>query len=75
MLLIPGFFNSKEKHKHALFRYIVVNGMGFVMNSVGMYVAVHILGLWYLLSQAIVFIAVALNNYVLNRLWTFKKRY
>lgn len=64
-------FRSATKHKSALIKYAVVTGLGFLINVTGMYLAVHIMDMWYLSSQVILFIIVAMNNYLLNRYWTF----
>jgi putative flippase GtrA len=66
-------FDSEAAHRLAFFRYLFVTGFGFLINTVGMFFAVNVLELWYLSSQIFLFVFVAINNYLLNRYWTFGK--
>lgn len=65
-------FRSNKPHQYAFIRYIIVIGIGFVINTVGMYLSVHVFEFWYLTSQIILFSIVAVNNYSFNKLWAFK---
>jgi len=71
-VLSKWVFISVTNHKVAFIKYASVIAFGFTINTLGMYVFVHILEFWYLLSQVILFVVVAVNNYSLNKLWTFK---
>tara|TARA_B100000787_G_scaffold143931_1_gene113635 strand:+ start:8609 stop:8980 length:372 start_codon:yes stop_codon:yes gene_type:complete len=71
-VLSKWVFISVTNHKVAFIKYASVIALGFTINTLGMYLFVHILEFWYLLSQVILFVVVAVNNYSLNKLWTFK---
>ncbi len=64
-------FRSKNDHRTACLRYMVVTGIGLFLNLSIMYVTTHILGWWYMYGQIAMFIIVASNNYLLNNYWTF----
>ena len=59
-------FSSDRDHKTAFKRYLVVTGIGFMLNTLIMYTTIHWLDWWYIHSQGIVFIVVAANNFLLN---------
>ena len=65
-------FVSKRGHRSTFIRYVIVIGLGFIINTTGMYLCVHVFNFWYLASQIVLFSIVAINNYSLNKLWTFK---
>ena len=67
-------FNSREKHLNAFVRYIVVVGLGFIINTMGMYLSIHVFDFWYLASQGVLLCMVAINNYLMNKLWAFKDK-
>ncbi len=64
-------FRSKRDHRTASIRYLVVTGIGFLLNISIMYVTTHLLDWWYMYSQIVIFVSVAANNYLLNNYWTF----
>jgi putative flippase GtrA len=66
-------FNSKRKHQSSLVRYLSVIGVGFLINTIGIYLSVHVFEFWYLAAQIVIFIIVAANNYLLNKFWSFKE--
>lgn len=53
-------------------RFAVVTAIGFGLNATIMWVGPDVLGLPYLLPQAVAFVAVPISNYTLNSLWTFR---
>ena len=65
-------FVSDRGHRFTFIRYVIVIGLGFIINTTGMYLFVHVFNFWYLASQIVLFSIVAINNYLLNKLWTFK---
>ena len=65
-------FASPARHRTAFARYTAVSVLGLGLNSLIMYLAVHVFGLWYILAQALVVMVVPAVNYLLNRSWTFK---
>ena len=79
--LIIGFllaqhwvFRSKTKYVQTAYRYMVVNGVGYMWNLAAIFVLAEVWSLNYILSQFLAFVIVATNNYTLNRLWTFSNK-
>lgn len=66
-------FRSRRNHRSAFVRYVIVTGIGLLLNITIMYVTIHLMDWWYMYSQVLVFTAVALNNYLLNHYWTFSR--
>ncbi len=66
-------FKSERNHSSSFIRYIAVSGIGFLINTVGMYLVVHVFAWMYLVGQCSIFVSIAINNYMLNRLWTFNQ--
>jgi putative flippase GtrA len=57
-----------------LVRFGFVGGIGFVVNLAVFAVLEHSLGVHYLISAVIAWMVAVLNNFVLNRHWTFDAR-
>jgi len=57
-----------------LVRFGAVGGVGFVVNLVVYTLCVHTIGLDYHVAAVIAWIVAVLNNFVLNRHWTFDAR-
>jgi putative flippase GtrA len=57
-----------------LVRFGLVGGMGFVINLAVYALCVHALGLDYHLAAVAAWLVAVINNFVLNRLWTFDAR-
>jgi putative flippase GtrA len=55
-------------------RYVISGGTGAVVNIGTLFVLTHFLGVWYLLSSAIAFLAAFLVSFTLQRTWTFEHR-
>ena len=54
-----------------LIRFAIVGGTGFVLN-LGIYaLCVHVLGIPYQIAAVLAWLIAVLNNFVLNRHWTF----
>ena len=66
-------FCSDRDHRTTFKRYLVVTGIGFMLNTLIMYTTIHWLDWWYIYSQGVVFVTVATNNYLLNYYWTFTR--
>jgi putative flippase GtrA len=54
-----------------LVRFGVVGGSGFVVNIAVYALCVHVLGVDYQVSSVLAWLVAVLNNFVLNRHWTF----
>jgi putative flippase GtrA len=57
-----------------LVRFSIVGASGYVVNLLIYALCVKVLGIQYLLAEAIAWILAAGNNFVWNRHWTFKAR-
>ena len=56
-----------------LAQFLVVGGIGYLVN-LGVYTAlVHGAGMHYIGAAALSFVVAVTNNYLLNRLWTFRR--
>ncbi len=54
-----------------LIRFAMVGGVGFVLNLAIFAVCVHALGIDYRVAYAVAWLIAVINNFVLNRHWTF----
>jgi len=65
-------FESKSKDKRkSSFKFIVLNFIGLLINSILMYVSVDIFKFEKMIGLIITTIIVMIMNYVVNKLWTF----
>ncbi len=64
-------FQYKEKLRKTFVKYTAVSLFGLMLNLVLMHLTVNVLGWPYLYGLLIVIILVSINNYFLNKLWTF----
>jgi len=55
-------------------KYGLVGSVGFVIHLLVLWLLTDYGHLWYMLSATIAIIVAALNNYILNYLWTFKDK-
>lgn len=55
-------------------KYCLVGAVGFVVHLAVLWALTDLVHFWYMWSAVIAIIIAALNNYVLNYLWTFKDR-
>lgn len=65
-------FQSDVEHRRAIIRFFVVAGVGLVLNSITMQIAIEYIHVHYLLAQVLATGLVLLWNFTGNRLWTFK---
>jgi putative flippase GtrA len=57
-----------------LVRFGLVGGIGFVVNVAVYTLLVHEAGFYYLVASVVAWLVAVLNNFVLNRHWTFDAR-
>ncbi len=57
-----------------LVRFGIVGGIGFVVNLAVYALCVHVLGIDYHLAAVLAWFVAVVNNFVLNRHWTFDAR-
>jgi len=56
-----------------LLKFCIVGASGYVVNLIVYYALIHGLGAQYLVASVVAFLVAWLNNFVLNRQWTFPK--
>lgn len=64
-------FRSQRKHSETLSKFVVIGGLGLMLNAVIMYALVTIAGMHYFLAQIIATGIVLFWNFLGNRFWTF----
>ena len=65
-------FAAPVPHGRAVFRYIVMISLGFLINGGVMQFGVLMLGFNYLLVQLVAFVAVITWNFLVSSLWVFR---
>ena len=58
-----------------LIRFGMVGGVGFVVNLIVYTLAVHTIGVDYRVASVVAWLVAVVNNFVLNRHWTFDARH
>jgi len=66
-------FGEPAPHGRTLRRYLVMISCGFLINAACMYLSEQVLGVHYLLAQALAMVAVVLWNFVLSNTWVFRR--
>ncbi len=64
----------KKKSFQEVIKYMVVGGIGTLIDFGLLYVLVEFAGVWYLLAAILSFVAAVINNYILNKVWTFQDK-
>jgi putative flippase GtrA len=67
-------FSSSVPHSLAMSRFLLVSGVGLLINSLAMYLLAHSLQFNYVASQVAATIIVLMWNFTLSKLWTFSVR-
>jgi putative flippase GtrA len=67
-------FRSGARHLRTAPRFLLVAGIGFLLNALIMYILVKRWGAHYLIGQVIATGVVLIANYLANSLWTFRER-
>ncbi|MFJ5445186.1 GtrA family protein [Methylobacillus methanolivorans] len=68
-----SFAGSRQLHRHALPRFLLVACTGFIGNQVLLLSLLQFTRLPFWLALAIVMIIVAVSTYLLSRFWAFKQ--
>ncbi len=66
------FNKSGQSMLGQAFRFIIISGIAILLNIALLYVAVDMLGLWYMLAKVIVTGIVLIWNFLGNKYYTFK---
>jgi len=64
--------NRKRTAKEAV-KYTLISFIGGALNLAILYSLTEFLGIYYVISAVIGFIAAGINNFTLNKVWTFKE--
>lgn len=56
-------------------KFAIVGAIGTVVNLSILYLLTDIFKIYYLISEIIAFFISVLNNYVINKIWTFKEEF
>jgi len=67
-------FSCKKSHHETLFRFLLVAVIGALINSGIMYLGTALWSVNYLLTQIVATGIVLIQNFTLNKLWTFAER-
>lgn len=66
-------FRSHARHSAALPKFLAVALLGAALNTLLMYLGLHLLQLHYLLAQALAALLVLFWNFTGSRLWAFRQ--
>jgi len=55
-------------------KFAFIGGIGTLVNLMVLWVGIELIGLYYLLAAVISFVVADTNNFIWNRLWTFRSR-
>lgn len=64
---------NRKRTAREVVKYTLVSFMGGALNLAILYSLTEFLGVYYILSAAIGFIVAGINNFTLNKVWTFKE--
>jgi len=64
---------SKETLKHMI-KFAIVGSIGAVINLSILYCLTELFNFYYIFSEIVAFTVAVTNNYILNKLWTFKRK-
>ncbi len=72
LMLYYWAFKSNGDHKVMASKYVLTTSLMLGVNFLIFWIMTQPLGIWYIYSQIIASTVIALLNYVVNRLFTFK---
>jgi dolichol-phosphate mannosyltransferase len=72
-LSISRIRNADRSAWIQLLKFCIVGASGYVVNLIVYYAMIHWVGAEYLVASLVAFLVAWLNNFVLNRQWTFPK--
>lgn len=68
-------FHSESHHKIAVFRFIIMNIGGFIINVLIMSYGAYIIAAHYLVIQTIAIATIVTWNYTISSLWVYRKKH
>ena len=54
-------------------KFAIVGALGTLINVLVLYLFTEIFNVYYIISEIVAFIVSSINNYLLNKIWTFKE--
>jgi len=63
---------SRKRHRESVAKFAVVAGVGLLLNTLFMWLGVHLLAAHYLVSQVLATVLVLIWSFGANRHWTFR---
>jgi len=72
MQISKRFINTYYVKDRLIIRYIVAGGIGALINIGVLFILVDVLGMWYLISAILSFIASLIVTFFLQKFWAFK---
>ncbi len=71
---LVGYLAYKKNVITEFFKFALVGLIGTVINLLILYFLTEFFGIYYLFSAVVAFIVAASNNFILNKIWTFKEK-
>ncbi len=68
-----GYWSYRRKVINEFFKFALVGFIGTIINLLVLYSFTEFLKIYYLISAVFAFIISATNNFILNKIWTFKE--
>lgn len=75
---IKNLFGYKKYVRNGVKQFLkfsVVGFLGTIVNLIVLYLLTEFFGVYYLLSAFFAFIAAVINNFIWNKVWTFKEKF
>jgi len=69
-----GYFFYKKNVLEQFFKFAIVGIIGTVVNLLFLYIFTDLFEIYYLISAMFSFVISLTNNYILNKIWTFKEK-
>lgn len=73
-LILKIWWHKQIAKYHQFFRFCIVGTIGAIIDIGGLCVLVEFVGIYYLLAAAMSFTIAVINNYFLNKYWSFKNK-
>jgi len=70
---LVGYWKYRRKVVDEFFKFAFVGFIGTIVNLFFLYIFTELLGIYYLFSAIFAFLIAVVNNYFLNKIWTFKE--
>lgn len=71
---LAGYLRYKKNVIREFFKFVIVGGIGTLVNILVLFSFTEFLGIYYLVSAIFAFIFAATSNFLLNKVWTFKEK-